>query len=284
MSGTPPPSFISQRVNRGRYLFLDLDPPPLSDLAVTCAGWEDCAEGYEVKRDGFRYMALEYIIGGTWELKSRAQRWEIGPGTVFTYGPGIEYSLRALSRTGSTKYFVDFTGRSAARLLSRTGLRGARPRPVVRGRWLHDILEQLIDTAHLQPSARKIIARMLMALLLERIREDLRTEVRFPRARQSYEKAHRYLTDNYLQIGSLSESANVCGLSAVHLSRLFRRFASESPHAYLSRMKMNHAAELIARGNVPVKAAAAAVGFDDPYHFSRVFKRVHGVSPSLFGT
>jgi AraC-like DNA-binding protein len=48
-------------------------------------------------------------------------------------------------------------------------------------------------------------------------------------------------------------------------------------------MKMNHAAELITRANFSVKAAAVEVGFEDPYHFSRVFKRVHGVAPSLFG-
>jgi AraC-like DNA-binding protein len=46
---------------------------------------------------------------------------------------------------------------------------------------------------------------------------------------------------------------------------------------------MNHAAELILRGNLPVKVAGAQVGFDDPYHFSRCFKRVHGVAPNSFG-
>jgi len=283
MSGVQIPSFISRRVTQGRYLFLDLDPPATTDLAVTCAGWEDCAPGYEIKRDAFRYRALEYIVGGTWELKTPAGRWEVGAGTVFAYGPGIPYSLRALSRTGLTKYFVDFAGRSAGRLLARTGLEGARPGRAIHSRWLPDLFEQLIETAHLRPSARQTISGMLLALLLERVREDLRAEERFPRARQSYERCRRYLTDNYLRVGCLADAARVCGLSAVHLSRLFRRFAAESPHAFVSRLKMNHAAELLARGNFPVKAAAAEVGFDDPYHFSRVFKRVHGMAPSRFG-
>jgi len=30
---------------------------------VTCAGWEECSPEYEIKRDGFRYNALEYIAG-----------------------------------------------------------------------------------------------------------------------------------------------------------------------------------------------------------------------------
>jgi len=284
MIAGPIPSFISPRVIRGRYLFLDLDPPATTDLAVTCVGWEQCAPGYEIVRDSFRYMALEYIVGGTWELETQNGRWEVGPGTVFAYGPGIAYSLKALSSAGLTKYFVDFTGRSAAQLLSKAGLKGARPARAVHGRWLHDILDQLIETTRLRPAARKTISNLLMILLLERAREDLRTEAHNSRAEQKYDECRRYLTDNYLRIRSLSDAAHACGLSAVHLSRLFRRFASESPHVFLSRMKMNHAAELIARNNLSVKSAAAEVGFEDPYHFSRVFKRVHGVAPSRFGT
>jgi AraC-like DNA-binding protein len=283
MSGEKIPGFICKRVIRGRYLFLDLDPPAETDLAVACAGWEDCAPGYEIIRDNFRYMALEYIVGGTWELETPNGKWVVGPGTVFTYGPGIAYSLKALSKSGLSKYFVDFTGRSAARLLAKAGLNGARPGRAVHGRWLHDLLDQLIETSRLRPGPRKVISNMLVVLLLERAGEDLRIEAHNSRAERTYEECRRYLTDNYLRIRSLSDAARTCGLSAVHMSRLFSRFAAESPHAFVSRMKMNHAAELITRASFSVKAAAAEVGFEDPYHFSRVFKRVHGVAPSLFG-
>jgi AraC-like DNA-binding protein len=277
------PSFISRRVVRGRYLFLDLDPPAATDLAVTCAGWEECSPGYEIARDGFPHLALEYIAAGQWELETRGRKWNIGPGSIFAYGHGIAYSLRALSGGGLGKYFVDLAGGSAHRLLSRTGLIGAVPGRVLHGRWIHDILDQLIETAHLRPRARNSVSRMLLALLLERIGEDLRTTPHFSHARQSYEHCRQYLADNYLRIHSLADAAKACGVSAPHLSRLFHRFDTELPKAFLTRLKINHAAELILRGRLPVKVAAAQVGFDDPYHFSRCFKRVHGVAPSLFG-
>jgi AraC-like DNA-binding protein len=277
------PSFISRRVVRGRYLFLDLDPPAATDLAVTCAGWEECSPGYEIKRNGFHQLALEYIAGGEWELETRGRKWTVGPGTIFAYGPGVAYSLKAVSESGLTKYFIDLAGRSAPRLLARTGLNGATPGRVLHRRWLHDILDQLIETTHLRPSSRKTISKMLLTLLLERIREDIRTKPHFSHARQSYEHCRRYLADNYMRIGNLSEAARACGVSAAHFSRLFHRFDTELPKAFLLRLKINHAAELILRGRMPVKVAAAEVGFDDPYHFSRCFKRVHGVAPSYFG-
>jgi AraC-like DNA-binding protein len=283
MSGGPLPSFISRRVIRGRYLFLDLDPPATEDLAVTCAGWEECSPGYEIKRDGFRYLAIEYIVGGTWELGTCKGKWTVGPGTIFAYGPETAYSLKALSDGGLTKYFVDLAGASSVRLLGRTGLKGAKPGRILHMRWLHDIFDQLIETSHLRTGPRRIISRMLATLMLERIREDLRTESHFPHALRSYEHCRHYLTDNYLRIQSMSEAARACGVSAAHFSRLFHRFDTESPKAFLLRLKMNHAAELILRSGAPVKVAGAQVGFDDPYHFSRCFKRVHGVAPSSFG-
>jgi AraC-like DNA-binding protein len=283
VSRDPLPSFISQRVIRGRYVFLDLDPPAATDLAVTCAGWEECSPGYEINRDGFRHLALEYIVGGEWELETQGRKWNVGPGTIFAYGPGIAYSLKALSQGGLTKYFVDLAGRSAARLLARTGLKGATPGRVLHMRWLHDILDQLIETAHLRSTARRSISKMLLTLFLERLCEDMRTKLHFSHAQQSYDHCRLYLADNYMRIRSLSETARTCGVSAAHLSRLFHRFDTETPKAFLLRLKMNHAAELILRGRLPVKTAAAEVGFDDPYHFSRCFKRVHGVAPSRFG-
>ncbi|MFZ4777248.1 MAG: helix-turn-helix transcriptional regulator [Terrimicrobiaceae bacterium] len=283
MSPRPLPGFISRRVLRGRYLFLNLDPPASTELAVTCAGWEECDPEYEIQRDDFRYLALEYIVGGIWELKTRGGKAQIGPGAIFTYGPGTSYSLRALPGGGHSKYFVDFAGHAAAKLIARTGLKGARAECIVHRRWLHDLLEQLIETAQLRPSARASISRMLAPLILERIRTDLRPAPRSSHAQQTYERCRRYLSDHYVRVRNLSEAAGACGVSAVHLSRLFHRFATECPNAFLTRLKMNHAAELIVRGNVSVKAAAQAVGYEDPYHFSRVFKRVHGVAPSLFG-
>jgi len=111
----------------------------------------------------------------------------------------------------------------------------------------------------------------------------LRTEPRYSHALLSYEHCRRFLADNYMAVRVMSDAAKACGVSPAHLSRLFHRFDTESPKAFLLRLKMNHAAELILRGNVPVKRAAAEVGFEDPYHFSRCFKRVHGIAPSFFG-
>jgi len=279
----PLPDFISRSVHRGRYVFLDLHPGKTAESPVACAGWEECSPDYEIHRPGFRFPALEYIAGGEWELVTAKGKWTLGPGAVFTYGPRVGYSLKALSKSGLSKYFLDFSDGRAAAALRRTGLKPGVPGSLVQRRWLHDLLDQLIDTAPMRAAARRKVAGMIANLLLERIREDLHPVQRVTQAHLTYERCREYLAANYLDISNLSDAARKCGVSPVHLCRLFQRYATEPPHSFVTRLKINHAAERIARGNLLVKSAAAEVGFDDPYHFSRVFRKVHGIPPSKFG-
>jgi AraC-like DNA-binding protein len=81
---------------------------------------------------------------------------------------------------------------------------------------------------------------------------------------------------------TLKQIAAECHVDAAHLCRLFRRCDHQSPYQLLLRLKMNHAAELLRLPHVLVKEVAGQVGFADPFHFSRVFKSVLGVSPEAF--
>ena len=70
-------------------------------------------------------------------------------------------------------------------------------------------------------------------------------------------------------------------MSADHLRRLFTRHIGVSPKQFLTNLRINHAGTLIQTG-MSVAAAAATVGMPDPYHFSRLFRKTMGTSPSAF--
>ncbi len=71
-------------------------------------------------------------------------------------------------------------------------------------------------------------------------------------------------------------------MNNAYLCRLFRRYDHQSPYQYLLRLKMNLAAEILQRPDALVKQVAEAIGFSDPFHFSRSFKTVFGLSPDAF--
>ena len=163
------------------------------------------------------------------------------------------------------------------------GLRPGVPARLPHPRWTQDLVEQLIDAARMGDRKRDKLGLMLAQLLIERLRVDRDAGgASIPASLVTFERCREYLAGRYLEFDDLAQAARACGVSQVHLCRLFRRHAGKTPQEFVTHMKLNHAAELIMRGNISVKAAGLEVGYGDPYHFSKAFKKAHGVAPSLF--
>lgn len=277
------PSFISKQISLGKYNFINLQPDPEAHLAVVCVGLEETSEDYSMHRDSYGYHAIEYIVSGNWKLKTDAGEWDLRPGAIYCYGPKVSYSLKHDGKGEHRKYFLNFTGAEAKKRLLESGLSPEKPSQLVQVRWIQNLFEQLLDTSRMQHSVQKQISQTILSLMLDRVPHDLFSDkTERSQAKINYLRCRQFITQHYLEYGQITEVAQACGLSSVHLSRLFKKFDDETPKAYLGRLKMSHAAELILRKSLPIKSAAAEVGFSDPYHFSRVFKSYFGVSPRLF--
>ena len=80
-----------------------------------------------------------------------------------------------------------------------------------------------------------------------------------------------------IQIADLAAHVN---LSPSRFRELFTRQVGIGPALYLQRLRLRRARLLIERTFLSVKEVMALVGYNDPSHFSRDFRRLHGVSPS----
>lgn len=81
---------------------------------------------------------------------------------------------------------------------------------------------------------------------------------------------------------TLEQISGQAGLSPYHFLRLFSRVLGVTPHQYLVRSRLRHAARLLADGDRPVTDVALDVGFADLSNFVRSFRRAAGVSPRGF--
>lgn len=81
---------------------------------------------------------------------------------------------------------------------------------------------------------------------------------------------------------SVAELAGSAGLSRAAFSRRFTQVVGEPPIAYLTRWRMDLAADLLSEGGLTVAAVGRAVGYPDPFAFSAAFKRQRGRSPRDF--
>ncbi len=78
--------------------------------------------------------------------------------------------------------------------------------------------------------------------------------------------------------------AAACGVSYHHFRRAFRSQIGRAPYEHVQWSRLHHAAALLQDPAVSVAAAGEAMGYTDPIHFSKQFKRQHGLSPRAFRT
>lgn len=153
--------------------------------------------------------------------------------------------------------------------------------PVARVRSMESLFLRLLEEAeHGGPEAGRICGCLGEVLLLQAARASREQSGPRSRRERQFLRIRRYVLDRLEQPLTVKGVARGVGVSRVYVHRLFREFEAESPQTWIRRHRMSLAAELLQSGERSVKEVAYALGWDDPYAFSRSFKRVTGVSPS----
>lgn len=88
-----------------------------------------------------------------------------------------------------------------------------------------------------------------------------------------------YLRDRPHAHINVPDLARMCNLSLSHFCALFKATMGFPPLDYFLRIKTQRACALLATTDLPLKRVAAQIGFEDPLYFSRVFRRIQGLSP-----
>jgi AraC-like DNA-binding protein len=93
-------------------------------------------------------------------------------------------------------------------------------------------------------------------------------------------RAFEFIEANVGRTIKIEEIAAAVRLSAGYFSRAFRVDFGLSPYAYVIRRKVQRTQELMLVADKPLAAVAAACGFADQAHFTRLFRRIVGVTPA----
>lgn len=92
-----------------------------------------------------------------------------------------------------------------------------------------------------------------------------------------------YLDAHYSEKISLDGIAQNMYLSSVYISKIFKEETGESPISYLIKIRLEKAKEMLVSADYDsIKKIANLVGYEDAYHFSKLFKKYYGVSPLHF--
>ncbi len=254
-----------------------------SGLHVACTGYEICEPDYRVKRTRFPCYGLEYVESGTGTVKLNDRSFPLRAGVLFIYGPTTLHHIASDSKTPLRKYFVDFFGRESSRLLGAGGGTSGMAVQVADLEAFRGLFEMLLTEGERGFGGAQKICASLLRIIIWKTAGARRPETSDEGwTTETFQRCRDLIDARHLELRNLDEIAYAASIDKSYLCRLFQLHGYPSPYQYLIRKKIARTAEWLLVEGCLVQEAARRAGFVDPYHFSRIFKRVIGQSPRAF--
>lgn len=118
-------------------------------------------------------------------------------------------------------------------------------------------------------------------LLVQRTRQEQRPTVS-TYIQEEMEYARRYFNEHYNEPISIQDYAESRNMSVCYFQRNFKQIVNHTPMQYLLTIRVNNAASLLETTDYSMAEISAIVGYEDPLYFSRLFRKLKGVSPSEY--
>ncbi|UPG95165.1 helix-turn-helix domain-containing protein [Luteibacter aegosomatissinici] len=148
-------------------------------------------------------------------------------------------------------------------------------------------LLQLLARTMLDKGEAFFVASLIEAILMRGVLACTAARVATDAAREQLPlPAHRLArTRDFVQAHlagpiSLSDMARAAGLSPMHFAAQFRAATGMRPHDYLLEQRIQRAKQLMAETAYPLYDVALSVGFSTQAHFSTVFRKIAGTTPT----
>ena len=115
-------------------------------------------------------------------------------------------------------------------------------------------------------------------LLVQRTRMEEKPSVS-TYIQEEIEYARRYFNEHYNEPISIQDYAESRNMSVCWFQRNFKQIVSHTPMQYLLMIRINNAVSLLETTDYGLSEISAIVGYEDPLYFSRLFRKIKGVSP-----
>ena len=233
------------------------------DFSPCDAGREDCAPSHKFGPHIRNYYLIHFVLSGKGTFETDRGEYTLGKGEAFIIKPG-EVTVYIADSVEPWEYiWLGFRGKLAdsfAELADVFAYDGA---------FVADLEEALAADVGKEALFAGIIYRLYARLVEERGKAD------YPNRVKSYINAH------YMENVTISDIAESLGLNRKYLARIFKEENGISMQEYLINKRLHEAKKLLNLG-YNVEESAYMVGYNDPFGFSKAFKKKYGISPSGF--
>ncbi len=92
----------------------------------------------------------------------------------------------------------------------------------------------------------------------------------------------KYIEEHYMEPISLTDVSSCFNVSCGYISTIFKKYNGIGFTECVTQVKIRHAKQLLLQPGARINEVASALGYSDPYYFSKVFKKQTGLSPKEY--
>lgn len=143
----------------------------------------------------------------------------------------------------------------------------------------HEQLARLKTTITSDSQDTMLFARYQLLDIILRILQPVSKKMMEPEFKEVIIRSVQHIVQSPEQRFAVADMAKDVGVSESHYFKLFHEIYGQSPSSYLDRIRMERACMLLKSG-ISVTETSLELGFKTSQHFTRVFKKIIGSSPS----
>ena len=258
--------------------------PLIKDLYITAIGYYPKANHHHRERkSGSLQHILLYCVEGSGYIHIGRKDYELKPNSYFIVPKGVPHRYGTSDSDPWSIYWIHFSGDDSNILYSRY-TRDAEPEVLVipydEGRnKLFDLIFSMLENNY---STRNL--ELINIKLLEYLSSFIYHEEMYPSyyTEDTINNSIEFMKKNLGHTYNIKELADMLGYSVSHYSALFKKKTGFSPIHYYIQLKIQKSCQYLYFTNMNIKEICNKIGFDDPYYFSRMFKKMMGSSPAKY--
>lgn len=259
---------------------------PLSQaLYPKASGFYKCAIKHTMLRRVHDDNLLIYCIEGAGEFNVDNNRHQVSAGDLLLLPRGVAHSYRASHAQPWTIYWVHFSGDSSATFIDY--LRGHSDKfviPVGVNSRLISNFEFLLESLGSSINVSAFIhgANMLRQILTSIPQLRPMAKAQLVAHQFDLELVHSLMQSSLHQQLNLQALAESVNLSKFHFIKKYKALTNTTPINYFIHLKIERACHLLDISTKPIKEISYDLGYVDTYYFSRIFKKIMGISPRQY--
>lgn len=269
-----------------KHKYLELKDKNSLDLYLGYCGMEKCVPSHSYGPAVRNNFLIHYIIDGEGTYYVNGRSYKLRKNQGFLICPNELTYYEANKENPWTYMWIAFNGIKAKKYLEYSGLNEEN---LIFEYMEDDSLEvyisRMLELNRMSYSNELELQGLLYLFLskLSMIKDENSSKPKDNMADFYVEKAIEFMQNNFLNPAlKVTDVANFVGLNRSYLTHLFKKSLKLSPQEFLLNYRLNEASSLLKKTTLSIGTIAKSVGYSDPLTFSKVFKKVHGVSPKLY--